>query len=83
MFWIYILRSESTGKTYVGQTSDLTRRIAEHNNPQHSDVKYTTKNKGPWILIHSEQFETRAHSMQREKWLKTGVGRQWIKAQIL
>ena len=83
MFFVYILRSESSGKTYVGQTSDLTRRVAEHNDPQHSKVKYTTKNQGPWLLVHSEQFETRSEAMQREKWLKTGAGRDWIKAEIL
>ena len=83
MFWIYILRSESTGRTYVGQTSDLARRVAEHNDPQHSKVKYTTKHQGPWLLIHSEQFETRSEAMRREKWLKSGAGREWIEAKIL
>jgi putative endonuclease len=83
MYFAYILRSETSGKTYVGQTADLERRVSEHNDPDHSAVKYTTKNKGPWKLIHSEEFSTRSEAMRREKWLKSGVGREWIKTERL
>lgn len=82
MFHVYILRSDSTGKTYIGQTGNLERRISEHNDPNHSPVKYTTKNPGPWTLIHHETFPTRADSMAREKWFKSGVGREWIKKNL-
>jgi putative endonuclease len=36
----------------------------------------------PWKLILSEEFETSAEAMRREKWYKTGVGRDWINNQI-
>ncbi|WP_145289753.1 GIY-YIG nuclease family protein [Pirellulimonas nuda] len=77
-FWVYVLISETTGKRYVGQTDDLERRVAEHNDPAHNPRKFTTRNSGPWVLIHSESFPTRALAMQREKWLKSGVGREWL-----
>ncbi|HDM78918.1 MAG TPA: hypothetical protein ENG51_21030 [Deltaproteobacteria bacterium] len=32
-FWTYVLRSQSTGKLYIGHTSDLKRRLREHNDP--------------------------------------------------
>ena len=82
MFVVYILRSESSGKTYIGQTDNLGRRLSEHNDPAQNRNKFTSKNKGPWKLIHSEEFETRSDAMRREKWLKTGVGRDWIKQNL-
>ncbi|MEM8834371.1 MAG: GIY-YIG nuclease family protein [Planctomycetota bacterium] len=79
MFWVYVLVSESTGKRYIGQTNALDRRIAEHNSPGHNNPrKHTSRNAGPWVLLHSERFQTRAEAMRREKWLKSGVGRAWL-----
>ena len=83
MYYIYVLQSQSTGKTYIGQTCDLVRRLEEHNDPGHSSRKFTTKQKGPWKLIHHEELETRAQAIGREKWLKSGVGRDWIKQHVL
>ncbi|MCK4873610.1 MAG: GIY-YIG nuclease family protein [Phycisphaerales bacterium] len=74
-FFVYVLRSDSTGRRYVGQTSDLQRRVAEHNDHDHNPSKFTSRNPGPWLLVYSEQRATRSEAMQREKWLKTSVGR--------
>jgi len=81
-FFVYILRSESTGKTYVGQTDNLSRRIAEHNDPSFRLTLYTKRNPGPWRLVYSEEYGTRTESMRREKWLKSGQGREWIRAEL-
>jgi putative endonuclease len=72
MFHTYILRSEVTGHLYIGSTSDLTRRIDEHN----AGLATATKNRGPWRLVHSEEYETRSLAVRRERYLKTGRGRQ-------
>ncbi|MGQ0827151.1 MAG: GIY-YIG nuclease family protein, partial [Bacteroidota bacterium] len=40
--------------------------------------KYT-KNKGPWVLVYSESYITRSEAVKREKYFKTGVGRDLIK----
>ena len=77
-FTVYVLRSESSGLRYVGQTDDLSRRLAEHNDPEHNSRKFTSRNPGPWVVVHFEEFETRSAAMKREKWLKSGVGREWI-----
>ncbi len=81
-FWTYILRSESTGKLYKGQTNDLGRRIEQHNNPELKNHRYTLVNPGPWELFYSEKFETRAEAMKREKFFKSGKGREWIKENL-
>ena len=82
MFHVYVLVSELSDKRYVGHTDDLDRRIAEHNDPSHNPRKYTSRNPGPWRLVHSESFETRSEAMKREKWLKSGVGRAWLNSEI-
>ena len=73
-FFVYILKSLSSGKHYTGQTSDLEKRIIAHNN----GLSPYTRNRGPWKLIYSEQFETRGQAMKRENFLKSGKGREFI-----
>jgi putative endonuclease len=75
MYFVYVLRSEATGRHYVGYTSDLTQRLGQHN----SGITKSTRNRGPWKLIHQESFPARADGMRREKFLKTGQGREELK----
>ncbi len=80
-FFVYILVSETNGATYVGQTSDLVRRLLQHNDPACRLTLHTKRHPGPWRFVHSERYETRAEAMRREMELKSGKGRDWIKAQ--
>ena len=73
-YFVYVLKN-SEGVLYIGQTKDLNDRIIRHNTNR---SKYT-KNKGPYKLIYKEQFSSRSESMKREKELKSGKGRAWIK----
>jgi putative endonuclease len=75
MYFVYVLRSEATGRHYVGHTSDLTQRLGQHNN----GITKSTKNRGPWKLIYQESFPTKWDAMQRERFLKTGQGRAELK----
>jgi len=77
-FFVYDIQSDSTARRYVGQTNDIVRRLAEHNSPEHNQRKYTSKQKGPCTLVHQETVETRSDAMKRERWLKSGVGREWL-----
>ena len=74
-YHVYILRSIKSGKPYVGQTSNLEQRLSTHNNGQSP----YTRGRGPWELVYSEEFETRSEAMKRERFLKTGHGRDFIK----
>jgi putative endonuclease len=69
------LRSKAVDKTYVGITNNIERRLIEHNNGEH----VYTKKYIPWEIIHSEIFSKRPEARKREKYLKSSVGRQWIK----
>jgi putative endonuclease len=82
-FWVYILQSETTGKPYIGQTSDLEKRLLRHNSDESGSNRFTHRQKGPWRLIYSEEMKSRSQAMRQEKYLKSGHGREWIKKHIL
>jgi len=81
-FFVYVLRNPD-GKTYVGQTSDLSRRLAQHNDSDCRLTLHTKRHRGPWRLLHSERFSARSTAMRREKELKSGKGREWIQQFLL
>jgi len=70
MYNVYILYSQKDKKLYVGQTTNLKKRIIEH---AEGKVK-STKNRRPLTLIHKESFTTRYDAMRREKFLKSLYG---------
>ncbi|MBK6993077.1 MAG: GIY-YIG nuclease family protein [Chitinophagaceae bacterium] len=74
MFTVYVLYSKSFEKIYIGYTSDLSQRLLSHNElSKRMDYKIR-----PWIVVHTEIFETKAEAMLREKQLKTAKGREWV-----
>ena len=77
-FIVYILRSETTSTYYVGHTDDLPRRIAQHNDPEYHGSKHTKRNKGPWVCVYTEQYDTRAEAIKREREIKAKKSRKYI-----
>ena len=74
-FVVYILYSERFKKNYTGFTSSLIERFKSHN--QLATKGYTLKFR-PWVVIHVEFFYSKSEAMKREKYLKTGIGREFI-----
>jgi putative endonuclease len=72
MYYVYVLRSEASRRLYKGVTDDVTRRLHEHND----GLSASTKHWRPWRLVHVEEFATRAEALRRERFLKTGRGRE-------
>jgi len=75
MAFIYVLLSKKSARTYVGSTTDLNRRIREHNAGNH----YFTKRHIPWKVFYKEEYPTLPEARKREKYLKSCAGRKFIK----
>ena len=74
-YFVYILRSLKDFKRYIGMTSrPIGQRVREHN----SGLVKSTKNRLPLELIYFENFDTKIEAMQREKFFKSGKGREYL-----
>lgn len=74
-YTVYILYSDAHAKHYVGFTSDLEVRFSSH---QYFGKGWTARYR-PWRIIYTKKFAEKSEAMTHEKWLKTGVGRDFIK----
>jgi putative endonuclease len=70
-----VLYSPEYDRLYIGQTSDLSKRLLQHN----SGLSKSTKHNIPWKLIYSEKFNFRSGAKKREKELKSHKGRDYIR----
>ena len=75
LFYVYAIKSLSRNYIYVGLTNNLERRILQHNNGENR----STKAYGPFELIYSEAFDTRMEARAKEKYLKSGIGKEFLK----
>jgi predicted GIY-YIG superfamily endonuclease len=80
-FFVYVLQNPD-GKLYIGQTDDLKRRSVQHNDPMHKLTRTTKRFRGPWKVIYSEMLSSRSAALAREKTLKSGQGRAWLKIRL-
>lgn len=77
MYYVYILKMKN-GQLYTGFTTDIDRRMAEHNR---GIVKSTSKRR-PLELIHYEVYKLESDAHRRERFLKTSEGKRLLKKQI-
>ena len=77
MWFAYALRSDKDRGLYVGMTSNVERRVTEHNR----GYNRSTKSRGPFSLIYFEECGSRREAREREKYLKSGIGRDFLKRQ--
>jgi putative endonuclease len=76
MFFVYVLYSESPNlRFYVGLSQDVNKRLVEHN----SGKTKSTKGYIPWKLFFFESCKTRIEAREREKYFKSGSGKENIK----
>jgi putative endonuclease len=73
-YFVYLLWSVRSKRTYVGQTDDVGTRLKRHN----AGFVRSTKAYRPWILVHKELYSTRSEAMKREMWLKSPIGRKLV-----
>ena len=79
MFYVYIISSKVRNYVYVGLSDNVKRRFLQHQKGSNK----TTKPYKPFDLIYVEGFNTRIEARKREKYLKSGVGKEWIKKCLL
>lgn len=73
-YYVYIIRSQSTGKHYTGMTVDINRRLHEHNSKLSNTP--TTKNLTDFELIFCQTVDSRIEARELEIFLKSGYGRE-------
>lgn len=79
MYYVYVLQSlRKTDWLYKGSTSDLKRRLGEHN----SSKSFSTAPYAPFRLIYYEAYLLKKDAEAREKYLKTSMGKRVLKKQI-
>lgn len=76
--YVYALRSMKDGRLYVGYTTDLKRRLSEHNAGTVSSTKYRI----PFKLIYYEACACQTDALRRERYLKTTYGKRYIKGRV-
>lgn len=75
-YYTYIFQSIKDNSLYIGLTSELRKRLKEHN----SGKNKATKPFVPYKLVFYEAFLNRTDAKNREEYLKGGYGRRTIKA---
>ena len=77
MQYVYVLENIE-GQFYTGCTHDLKRRFSQHNSKQST----FTKHRGPYVLIYYEACLNKKDAFAREKYLKTGMGKRYLKNRL-
>jgi putative endonuclease len=78
MFYIYVLQSESDDGLYIGFSTDLRRRLKEHQEGK----SFATSYRKPWRLIYYEVYLEEEDALGRERYLKSGGGRRFLQSQL-
>lgn len=78
MYYTYVLFSKKDGKLYIGWTNNLKERIASHTLGKVLATKYRL----PIELVYYEACLIKSKAIEREKQLKTGFGRAYLKRRL-
>ncbi|MFH1597494.1 MAG: GIY-YIG nuclease family protein [Patescibacteria group bacterium] len=78
MYYTYVLLSFKDKKFYIGYTNDIVKRVRNHNKGKVTSTKY----RQPLKLIYYEACLNKDDAITREKYLKSGVGKRYIKNRL-
>ena len=76
-WYVYVLQNKDKC-WYIGLTRDLRKRILRHNSGMNKSTKYGL----PWKLIYCEICLNKDDARAREKYLKSGMGRRYVKNRL-
>ena len=78
MWYTYIIKSKKDGLWYTGITDDLRKRLSDHN----VGKVPSTKNRRSFDLIYYEACVNQQDAAAREKYLKSGMGKRYLKNRL-
>ena len=78
MFYVYVLQTIDHKNLYTGYTSDLKKRVKEHN----QGLNPSTRRYGPWEIIYYEASLNELDARRRERYLKTTQGGRLLKRRL-
>lgn len=78
MYYTYVIQSQKTKRWYTGSTGDLRKRLNQHNKRKST----WTKDGVPWKLIYYEACLNEEDARSREKYLKSGMGKRYLKNRL-
>jgi len=76
-WYVYVLQNKHK-KWYIGSTKNLRKRILQHNSGKNKSTKYGV----PWKIIYCEISINQQDARAREKYLKSGMGRRYLKNRL-
>jgi putative endonuclease len=79
MYYVYLLECQDDKSWYIGFSSDLRKRINDHQNGHGSRTISTKKN---WKLIYYEAYIIKNDAISRKKFFKSGSGRKYLLKQL-
>lgn len=77
MYYVYVIQDKNN-RCYTGYTNDLRKRFKEHNDNR---VK-STKERGPFEMIYYEGCANSQDATAREKYLKSGMRKRYLKNRL-
>jgi putative endonuclease len=77
-YFVYVIKSLVDGDLYTGSCEDVEKRLHVHN----SGKVRSTKSRKPFVLVYKEICDTRTEARKRENYLKSGIGRKYLKEKI-
>lgn len=78
MWFTYAIQSRKDNRIYVGMSMDPQKRLTQHNQGKTK----STKGFVPWRLIYQEQLTSRLAARRKEKYLKSGAGKEFLKSLV-
>ena len=78
MHYVYVLRSAREDGLYIGYSANLRRRFMQHS----EGTARATAHRRPWTLIYYEAYLDPTDALGRERHLKSGAGRRFLKTQL-
>ena len=78
-YYVYILKSINFDKYYVGYTTNINRRLNEHN----SKSQIYSKNYAPWDLVTYTSFTNKQKATNFETYLKSHSGRAFLNKHLV